>query len=171
MRILDSSSRSTGRRPDDSARFLEEISELMGLPAESGQEILNGASPFLGPGGLMCRMQVARGSDEVLAVQPQVMLPMPAEELRGRHVFRLLDIQAALVSETGWCLGVSREGMMQVSLTSWIDRPGDAVEALDLGNAVALQTLHLLLEDDDEDLHDAGDPSLQPPHCSQDTSH
>jgi hypothetical protein len=155
-------------RPDESTSFLAEMSELMGLPAESG-DVLKGPSPFWGPGGLMCRLQVASGG-EVMAVQPQVMLPMPADELKGQEVERLLAIQAAVLSETGWCLGVSREGMMQLSLMSWIDEPCQAVEALDLGNAVALQTLHLLL-DGDEDAEDAGDPSHPLPSCSRDVCH
>jgi hypothetical protein len=155
---------------DDTARFLEEMSVLMGLPARSGQDVLKGPNPFWGPGGLMCRLQVGRSDGELMAVQPQVMLPMPAEELQGQEVERLLAIQAAVLSETGWCLGVSREGMMQLSLMSWIDEPCEAVEALDLGNVVALQTLHLLL-DGDEDPDGSGDLAIPMPHCTNDVCH
>jgi len=141
----------------------------MGLPVESC-EVLKGPAPFWGPGGLMCRLQVFSECDAT-AVQPQVMLPMSADDLRGHEVDRLLAIQAAVLSETGWCLGVSREGLMQLSLMSWIDVPCEAVEALDLGNAVALQTLHLLMggEDDEEDADDL--LSLPGPRCNNDTCH
>jgi hypothetical protein len=162
------------QQPIGSASFLAEMSELMGLPAESG-DVLMGPSPFWGPGGLMCRLQVSSSHGEVMAVQPQVMLPMPADELKGQEVGRLLDIQAALLSETGWCLGVSREGMMQLSLMSWIDEPGQAVEALDLGNAVALQTLYLLLggEEDEGSESDDDDVDLASgsPGCSGEVAH
>ena len=53
--------------PVDADRFLSEMSELLGLPAESG-DVLKGPSPFWGPGGLMCRLQV--DGDEVTSVKP-----------------------------------------------------------------------------------------------------
>jgi hypothetical protein len=160
-------------RPIEPACFLTEMSELMGLPVKH-KDILTGPSPFWGPGGLMCRLQVSRSDGAVMAVQPQVMLPLPAEELKGQEVAQLLAIQAAVVSETGWCLGVSREGMMQLSLMSWIDMPIDAVEALGQGNAVARQTLYLLLSGDEEAAVDADDDGafvLPGPGCGVEIAH
>lgn len=130
-------------------RFLSEMSFLMGLP-DASPSALAGPHPFFGPGGLMCRLQLQCTVDGI-EVQPQVLLPLQGEALWQEEIGQVLLMQAAILSETGWHLSVSCEGLLQLSMLSWINEPGEAVRALDVGNTVAAQTLKLLTVLDEED--------------------
>lgn len=149
-----SSTSVSGRIERNSHRkFLSEMSSLMGL-APDGAEGLASADAFHGPAGLMCRLRFSESGGAVMA-RPEVLLPLPARELMGCGVVRLLSMQEALALELGWYLGVSSEGLLQLSPLAWSDSPQAAVSALDLGQAVGMETLHALLED--EPMHDVDD--------------
>lgn len=129
--------------------FLSEMSLLMGLP-QGGASALQDSAAFWGPGGLLCRLQLQQ-DNSVTAVRPQVLLPMLARELGGWRVEQMMAMQQAVFLEYGWMLGLSSEGMLQLSPVKWIEQPSDAVAALDLGHAVGMQALETLFVDEDDD--------------------
>jgi len=53
-----------------------------------------------------------------------------------------------VLSELGWYLGTSGEGLLQLSSLAWIDDPLDAATALDLANGVGIAVLHALMSDE-----------------------
>lgn len=120
-------------------RFLAEMSALMGLPAGS-EHALREPVLFRGFTGFRCRLQVAP-ADVAIAVRPEVLLPIAARELDGPDIERLLALQQALMMELGWVVGLSSEGMLQLSPVAWIDEPRAAVDALNLGQALGLDAL------------------------------
>jgi hypothetical protein len=120
------------------------MSSLLGLGPECADGLMSDAT-IHGPEGLSCRLQFA--DDGAVAVRPEVLLPMVARDLAEAGMGRLLAMQAALTLELGWHLGVSPEGLLQLSPLAWIDSPLAAVTALDLGQAVGMQALHALFED------------------------
>ena len=132
--------------------FLARMSSLMGLPAGS-EHALREPAAFRGFAGFQCRLQLAADPSTV-SVRPEVLLPIAARELNGPEVERLLALQQALMMELGWVVGLSVEGLLQLSPIAWIDEPGAAVAALDLGQMLGLDALDELvgsLADDDED--------------------
>jgi hypothetical protein len=126
----------------------------MGLP-QGGATALQDSSAFWGPGGLLCRLQMQHDGAST-AVRPQVLLPMLARELAGLRVEQMMAMQQAVMLEYGWMLGLSSEGMLQLSPLKWIEQPSDAVAALDLGHAVGMQALETLFVDGDEETDDGG---------------
>lgn len=136
-----------GERPAFTPRqvdFLAQLAILLGMQAEDGLSLV---APRLvtGPSGLTCRLHLMHGE---AAVRPEALLPMSADELAGPEINRLLSIQALLLGEFGWYLGLSSEGVLQLSSLAWIDDPKDAATALDLANGVGTAVLHSLLHDD-----------------------
>ena len=123
--------------------FLAEMSVLMGLPAGSGRALCEPAA-FRGFAGFKCRLQLAADAAAV-AVRPAVLLPIAARELAGPDIERLLALQQAMMMELGWVVGLSPEGMLQLSPIAWIDEPGAAVAALDLGQMLGLDALDELV--------------------------
>jgi hypothetical protein len=93
-------------------------------------------------------------------VRPQVLLPMLARELAGLRVEQMMAMQQAVMLEYGWMLGLSSEGMLQLSPLKWIEQPSDAVAALDLGHAVGMQALETLFVDGDEETDDGAELSF-----------
>lgn len=152
---------STSTRPatvnttTSSNEFLSEMSLLMGLP-QGGATALQDSSAFWGPGGLLCRLQMQHDGAST-TVRPQVLLPMLARELAGLRVEQMMAMQQAVMLEYGWMLGLSSEGMLQLSPLKWIEQPSDAVAALDLGHAVGMQALETLFVDGDEETDDGGE--------------
>jgi hypothetical protein len=138
-----------------SNEFLSEMSLLMGLP-QGGATALQDSSAFWGPGGLLCRLQMQHDGAST-TVRPQVLLPMLARELAGLRVEQMMAMQQAVMLEYGWMLGLSSEGMLQLSPLKWIEQPSDAVAALDLGHAVGMQALETLFVDGDEETDDGGE--------------
>ena len=100
---------------------------------------------FTGPAGLACRVHLQESEP---AVRPEALLPMAAQELAGADVQRLLSVQSLVLSELGWYLTTSPEGLLQLSSLSWISDPIDAATALDLANGVGLAVIHALMLDD-----------------------
>lgn len=132
---------------DGLGQLLYEISLLMGL-SPAGAQALGSAGNLRGPRDLVCRLQLA-GDAEVTQVRPQVLLPIAARELAGPGVERLLVMQQALMLELGWSLGLSSEGLLQISPLSWISEAGPAVQAMDLGQTLGVQTIRILRGEDD----------------------
>lgn len=73
----------------------------------------------LRPAGLACRVHL---QDSEPAVRPETLLPMAAQELADAQVQRLLSVQSLVLSELGWYLSTSPEGLLQLSSLSWIAR-------------------------------------------------
>ena len=142
-----------------SNEFLSEMSLLMGLP-QGGATALQDSSAFWGPGGLLCRLQMQHDGAST-AVRPQVLLPMLARELAGLRVEQMMAMQQAVMLEYGWMLGLSSEGMLQLSPLKWIEQPSDAVAALDLGHAVGMQALETLFVDGDEETDDGAEVGFE----------
>ncbi len=141
---------------DGLGKLLYEISLLMGL-SPAGALALCRAGNLRGPRDLLCRLQLD-GDAEVTQVRPEVLLPIAARELAGPGVERLLVMQQALMLELGWSLGMSSEGLLQISPLSWITDAGAAVTALDLGQTLGVQTVRVLRGEDDP----TGDAPLAP---------
>jgi len=123
-------------------RFFAEMAELMGLPAGAG-DALAGSAPIRCCGGFLCRFEVATESHA--AVRPQVLLPIPVRELAAGDVERLLTLQEALAVELRWRVGLSRDGMLQLTTMDWIDDPQHAVFAVELGRLLERDAMRELL--------------------------
>lgn len=123
--------------------FLAQLATLLGLPPEQATSIV-APRLFTGPFGLACRLHLMQGE---AAVRPETLLPMSADELTGAEMNRLLAVQSLVLGEFGWYLGLSSEGLLQLSSLVWIDDPQDAATALDLANGVATAVLQSLLRD------------------------
>ena len=124
--------------------FLSQLAVHLGMLPSDGASL---AAPrlFTGPAGLACRLHLLLGEP---AVRPEALLPMSAQELAGPEVHRLLSLQSLVLSELGWYLGTSGEGLLQLSSLAWIDDPQDAATALDLANGVGIAVLHALMSDE-----------------------
>ncbi|KQV95762.1 hypothetical protein [Rhizobacter sp. Root1221] len=127
--------------------FLSQLATHLGLPPSDGEALVPPRF-FTGPAGLACRLHLHHGEAAVL---PEALLPISAAELMGPQVERLLLVQGAVLSEFGWHLGVSPEGLLQLSCMTWIDSPYDAATALDLANGVGIAVMQSLLRDDSVD--------------------
>lgn len=132
---------------DGLGRLLFEMSLLMGL-SPAGALALGTVGNLRGPRDLVCRLQLG-GDGEVTQVRPQVLLPIAARELGGPGVERLLVMQQAMMLELGWSLGLSAEGLLQISPLAWITEARAAVQALDLGQTLGVQTVRVLRGEDD----------------------
>ncbi len=124
-------------------QFLVEMASLMGLPA-GGEDALCELASIRGYGGFMCRIQIAPDSD-VVAVRPEVILPIAARELEGADVERLLVFQRAMADELRWIVGLSADGMLHLSPLDWINEPQAAVAAMDLGQVLGRDAVHELV--------------------------
>lgn len=133
------------------ADFLSQLAVHLGMPPSEGRCL---AAPrlFTGPAGLACRLHLLHGE---AAVRPEVLLPMAVQELAGAEVQRMLSVQSLVLTELGWHLNTSPEGLLQLSSLAWIDDPRDAATALDIANGVGAAVLHALLS---ESLPDAQAP-------------
>lgn len=108
------------------------------------------ASPrlFTGPAGQTCRLHLHHGE---AAVRPEALLPMSANELAGTQTRQLMLVHDAVLTEFGWQLGVSPEGLLQLSCLFWIDSPDDAATAFDLANGVGIAVMQSLVHDQQDD--------------------
>lgn len=126
------------------ADFMSQLALQLGLSAGDGPSLV-APRLFTGPAGLACRVHLQESEP---AVRPEALLPMAAQELAGTEVQRLLSVQSLVLSELGWYLTTSPEGLLQLSSLSWISDPIDAATALDLANGVGLAVIHALMLDD-----------------------
>lgn len=128
---------------DRQADFLSQLSLLLGLPP-SDTPLRPAPHHFVGPTGLVCRVHM---HEDELAVRIETVLPMSAAEFMGPEVARLLAVQGALLNEFGWRLGLSDDGLLQLSCAGWIDNPNDAATALDFANGLGMAVVRSLLLD------------------------
>lgn len=133
--------------PDRSANggsdFLTRLAVALRIPPDQAQA-LGDAQPFAGPWGLTCRVHVAPSND---AVRPEVLLPLSLNELDAAECRRLLVVQAQVLSELGWYLGPSPEGLIMLAAVQWITDPHQATAALDLAQHVARHVISELIGD------------------------
>lgn len=129
--------------PGRQADFMSLLAIQLGLSPSDGA-LLSAPNHFIGPGGLVCRLHLHQ---EEPAVLPETLLPMSAAEFIGPEVNRLLSIQGALLHEFGWYLGVSGEGLLQLSAMNWVDDACDAATALDFANGLGIAVIQSLLHE------------------------
>ena len=122
--------------------FLIQIAMLLGIPASSHAELV-APMAITGPSGLDCRLHLLDGHCSVF---PEIVLPLSVNELMGPEVGQLLEIQRMLLIEFGWYLGVSAEGLLQLSSIAWIDEVHEIVKTLDLMNGIGIMAIQQLLD-------------------------
>lgn len=127
---------------EEQKNFLIQVAMLLGIPSSSYAELI-APTAFAGPSGFDCRLHLL---DTHCAASPEVILPLSANELMGPEVGELLEIQRKLLTEFGWYLGVSAEGLLQLSSIAWIDEVEEIVKTLDLMNAVGAMAVQQLLD-------------------------
>jgi hypothetical protein len=116
------------------AGFFAALAVTLGLPPAEHAG-LRAHTLFTGPAGLPCRVAWQAGG-AAWGARPEILLPLSADELAGPDVRRLLAVQAALLSESGWYLGLSGEGLLQVAPLLWMTQPADVAAALDAGSVL-----------------------------------
>jgi len=126
-------------RPASEADFFAALALCLGLPP-TGAMPFRAATVFSGPAGLACRVawQAAEGG---AGARPEVLLPLSADELAGPDVRQLLTVQAMLLGQSGWYLGLAGEGLLQISPLVWMNQPEDVAAALDVGNLLGALVL------------------------------
>lgn len=115
--------------------FMTGIAVQLGFPAAAGSK-LAALNVFHGPADLPCRLHATR-FDKRVYVRPEVLLPLAADDLRADEFRRLLAAQAALLGQMGWLLGVSPEGLLQMTSLAWYDDADELLDALDQVHEVA----------------------------------
>lgn len=119
--------------------FFAALALCLGLPPADAARF-RAATVFTGPAGLPCK--VLWQSDEgASGARPEILLPLSADELAGPDVRQLLTVQALLLSEFGWYLGLSGEGLLQLAPLLWMNQPADVAAALDVGNLLGAVVL------------------------------
>lgn len=128
------------------ADFFAELTLCLGLPPADATPLRAG-TVFTGPAGLACK--VAWQADDAAAgtfgARPEILLPLAADALAGPDVRQLLAVQALLLSEFGWYLGLCGTGpgagLLQLTPLLWLKQPADVAAALDLGNLLGAMVL------------------------------
>ena len=114
------------------ADFFAALALCLGLPPGDAAGF-RASTVFTGPSGLPCKV-VWQAAGGVAGARPEILLPLSADELAGPDVRQLLTVQALLLGESGWYLGLSGEGLLQISPLVWMNQPADVAAALDVGN-------------------------------------
>lgn len=128
------------------ADFLAELALCLGLPAHEGGKLL-APQLFAGPGGLLCRVHLDEREGPP-AARADVLLPLSTSELGSDDISRLLSVQALLMSELGWSLGVSPEGLLQLVGLGWLSTPREVAAALDSANEIGPSVVRSLMLND-----------------------
>ncbi len=129
--------------------FFAALAVCLGLPPADAAQ-LHAASVFSGPAGLACQVawRSTDGDGGAGAARPEVFVPLAAEALAGPGVRELLALQALLLSEFGWYLGLAGpgpcEGLLQIAPLLWLKQPSDVAAALDVGNLLGAMVLERL---------------------------
>jgi hypothetical protein len=123
------------------AELLGQLAVLLGMPSSQGAGLM---APQLinGPIGLACRLHLQPGA---AAVRPEVLLPLRADAFSGPALERLLAVQALLLAELGWYLGMTADHLLSVGPMDWVTDAPSAAAALDMANGVGLAALQALL--------------------------
>jgi hypothetical protein len=104
---------------------------------------LQAARPFSGPAGLICRIETRQDGGDLRA-RPQLLLPLNGDEIRRLEVSKLLSMQATLLTQLGWVLGHSAEGLLQLAPVEWTGQAKEVARELELGSAVGRLVLAML---------------------------
>lgn len=99
--------------------------------------------PFQGPNGLLCRIRTA-DHEAGLQARPELLLPLDRRQIGRIDVDSLLAVQSTLLTQLGWVLGQSAEGLLQLSPLSWTIEARELAQDLDMGSAVARMTMVML---------------------------
>jgi hypothetical protein len=130
------------------ADFFTALALCVGLPPADAARF-GAATVFTGPAGLPCKV-ACQTVDGACAARPEILLPLAADGLAGPDVRQLLAVQALLLSEFGWYLGLSGqgqgqgEGLLQIMPLLWMNQPADVAAALDVGNLLGAVVLERL---------------------------
>ena len=122
------------------ADFFAALALCLGLPP-AGAGAFRASTVFTGPAGLPCRVVWHAAEEGTSGARPEILLPLSADELAGPDVRQLLTVQALLLGESGWYLGLSGEGLLQISPLVWMNQPADVAAALDVGNLLGPMVL------------------------------
>lgn len=118
--------------PGTQEGFFAALALTLGLPPAERSRLCAGTL-FTGPAGLPCRV-AWQSADAAWGARPEILLPLSANEMAGPDVRRMLAVQAALLSEAGWYLGLSGTDVLQVAPLLWMTQPGDVAASLDAGS-------------------------------------
>lgn len=121
------------------ADFFAALALCLGLPPADAA-VFRASTVFTGPAGLACKV-AWQSADGASGARPEILLPLPADDLAGPGVRQLLTVQALLLSDFGWYLGLSGEGLLQITPLLWMNRPADVAAALDVGNLLGAVVL------------------------------
>ena len=121
------------------ADFFAALALCLCLPPADAA-VFRASTVFTGPAGLACKV-VWQSADGACGARPEILLPLPADDLAGPGVRQLLTVQALLLSDFGWYLGLSGEGLLQITPLLWMNRPADVAAALDVGNLLGAVVL------------------------------
>jgi hypothetical protein len=122
--------------------LLEQLAVLLGVPAGDHARLV--APNFInGPAGLVCRLHLQPG---VAAVRPEVLLPLRADEFTGTALERLFTVQALLLDDLAWYLGMAPERMLSVTPLTWTGDAARIATALDLANGIGVAVVHALVD-------------------------
>ncbi|MET0209063.1 MAG: hypothetical protein ABW220_08465 [Burkholderiaceae bacterium] len=130
--------------PERRLAFLHELAAMSGLPAEAAREWSLGGAVAL-PEGLPCRIRWADELGDAPHARVEVLLPLPARALTGDETARLMQWQSALFIESGWWLGLSPEGLLQLGSLVSHHRAELTRNEIDVGHALAPTVLKALL--------------------------
>jgi hypothetical protein len=131
------------QQPEEALRsFFNELTTHLDVGMARGTA-LSVEQSFSGPDGMICRVEARQDGADVVA-RPQVLLPLDDAEIRELEVGRLLSVQSTLLSELGWVLGHSHEGLLQIAPLQWTPQALEVARELDLGSAVGSMVLAVL---------------------------
>jgi hypothetical protein len=122
--------------------LLEHLAVLLGVPASDHARLV--APHFInGPAGLLCRLHLQPG---LAAVRPELLLPLRADEFTGTALERLFTVQALLLDDLGWYLGMAPERMLCLTPLAWMNDAAQIATALDLANGIGVAVVHALVD-------------------------
>lgn len=134
---------SAGAATAAEADFFIALALCLGLPPADAARF-GAATVFTGPAGLPCKV-AWQAADGAGAARPEILLPLAADGLAGPGVRQVLAVQALLLSEFGWYLGLAGqgqgEGLLQITPLLWMHQPADVAAALDVGNLLGAVVL------------------------------
>jgi hypothetical protein len=114
--------------------LLNEVARLLGLPGAQAQQLQCGAVDL--DRGYACQLMIDRDALPG-GVRPCLRLPLSAFDLDGLDAVRLLALQAQLLAEGLWYLGVSRDGRLQLTALQLFRVAQDIVQVIDSAQGTA----------------------------------
>ena len=124
--------------------LLATVSTILGLSPPIHARLAAG-EPILGPSGLLCRIHT-QGASHPLRAFPEIILPLSVRELGGDDVVRLLAVQETLLTECGWRLGMSEQGLLSL-LPLMSENGAETIAALlNQGQTIGRSVLNVLTQ-------------------------